>query len=106
MAVLGCISRMVSKSQAHRPMSKMNTSANDKNLRINIPPNKKCAAEAAHEKCSFILLRHSSFLIDRQCDKAYIFTQKVCLSSEILNCVAGTFYHGFTENATILFFGV
>ena len=50
--------------------------------------NKKCAAEAAHEKCSFILLRHSSLLQTGNDDKAYIFTQKVCLSVRILNCVA------------------
>ena len=62
------------------------------NVHLNRHLNKKCAAEAAHEKCSLILLRHSSLLQIGNEDKAYIFTQKVCLSVRILNCVAKLLY--------------
>ena len=58
----------------------------------NITFNKKCAAEAAHEKCSFVLLRHSSLPPIGNDNKAYIFTQKVCLLTRILNCVANSLY--------------
>jgi len=60
--VLGCVVSMLSKSHAHRLASISATRINDRTLRIIIfLSSKKCAAEAAHEKCSLILLRHSSF---------------------------------------------
>ena len=96
--VVVCGDVMLSVSQAHKLASKRIVSVNVKIFRIvNLLICKKCAAEAAHEKCSFILLRHSSSLAKGNDDKAYIFTKKVCLSrgnvklcrKNILSCETG-----------------
>ncbi len=82
-SVLGSVLESSLKSQPHRLASRRTIKNKDKNLRIVIFPSiKKCAAEAAHEKCSLILLRHSSFPTKGNGDLAYIFTQKVCLLFE------------------------